>query len=220
MEALEGLGAAREMEAAMAAEALSAESGYANIQGELGCLKGRLAEREREVAKTGAPLPIDPFPEEAEIARVDRQRRVVVARLELSRGRLRAAQQDTEDRKTTLRTAWHEFGREEYGRAIAQYREAALGLRSMYAVLTAWRSLFPREAAGKFPNPGHIAIEDPLGRRIIDRWLIHCEDFGDTTWKPLAGDLYAALCEMQSQVERAQAGEPARVLEKENGEQK
>jgi hypothetical protein len=220
MEALKALRAARESEGVAATQTASAESDLTSISGEIGQLKARIAEREMELAESGGPLPADAFPEEADVLRADRQRRVVAARVELCRDRLRESQQNVETRKAGLAAAWHDFCREEYSRAIDLYREAALGLRSQYAALNAWRSFFPRGSTADFPNPGYLIIEDPLGRQILDRWLVHCEMFGEATWKPLAGDLYAALCEVQSQVERAQAGEPARILESEDGEER
>jgi hypothetical protein len=210
-DAIQELRAARERCAGIAAETRDAEASLAGMAAEVEAAQARLAEHEMDLARSGAPLPEGPLAEESEILRLDRQRRVLAARAEVWRSRLRESQEEVQRLDANLRAAWIDWGKRGYSRAIAEYLEAAGNLRDLYCLLHAWKSIFAN--APDFPDPGYLVVENPLAKRIEDRWVVRSEFFDVNSWRPTAGDVHAALLELRGRVEEARAEQPTQISE-------
>ena len=206
MGAIQELRAARVAQAGIAAEMQPAESALREAETELQRLRARVAERETALAKSDGPLPVEPFEEEPEIARVERQRRVLAARVELCRQRTRESQDVVNGLKGKLAAAWVQFCEGRYREVLARYQEAALAMRALYLELGAWRENVFGTAA-RCPSPGALVIENPSWQKATDRFLIHT----DAMLNFRVGDVWASLQGLRADVERAKAGEQDQI---------
>lgn len=168
-------------------------------------LRSRLAERELDLARTGAPVPKDPFPEEGQLNEAERAVRVLKTRVELQRERLTACEAEIGELKQKLESAWKRFGDEGYQQAGLRFREAVLPLRKIYVEMVAY--IQETGYTGKRILPALI-IEDTLPQPILDRFLLHGDIHSDRrNAEPLAPELFAGLRALRSEVEQAKRDE-------------
>ena len=168
-------------------------------------LRSRLAERELDLARTGAPVPKDPFPEEGQLNEAERVVRVLKARVELQRERLTACEAEIGELKQKLESAWKRFGDEGYQQAGLRFHEAVLPLRKIYVEMVAY--IQETGYTGKRILPALI-IEDTLPQPILDRFLLHGDIHSDRrNAEPLAPELFAGLRALRSEVEQAKRDE-------------
>ena len=168
-------------------------------------LRSRLAERELDLARTGAPVPKDPFPEEGQLNEAERAVRVLKTRVELQRERLTVCEAEIGELKQKLESAWKRFGDEGYQQAGLRFREAVLPLRKSYVEMVAY--IQETGYTGKRILPALI-IEDTLPQPILDRFLLHGDIHSDRrNAEPLAPELFAGLRALRSEVEQAKRDE-------------
>jgi hypothetical protein len=168
-------------------------------------LRSRLAERELDLARTGAPVPKDPFPEEGQLNEAERAVRVLKTRVGLQRERLTVCEAEIGELKQKLESAWKRFGDEGYQQAGLRFREAVLPLRKIYVEMVAY--IQETGYTGKRILPALI-IEDTLPQPILDRFLLHGDIHSDRrNAEPLAPELFAGLRALRSEVEQAKRDE-------------
>jgi hypothetical protein len=196
IEALKGQRSKRD---ATVAEQEIAAAELRKVDGELGTLRARVAEREVDLARSGAPIPEAPFPEETQLARLEKQRRVLALRRDMVGERLKESEAQIGRLKGEIDAAWLEFGKEQYQEALQQFEQAALVLRERYgdvAVLaTVFRPLHfgvPEVAVGNISTHGaYINNLDPVWNRLNE---------------PERRELYASLCSTRAEIEATKAG--------------
>jgi len=169
-------------------------------------LRSRLAERELDLARTGAPVPKDPFPEEGQLNEAERAVRVLKTRVGLQRERLTVCEAEIGELKQKLESAWKRFGDEGYQQAGLRFREAVLPLRKSYVEMVAY--LHETGYGGAKRILPALIIEDTLPQPILDRFLLHGDIHSDKrNAEPLAPELFAGLRALRSEVEQAKSDE-------------
>ncbi|HYW47258.1 MAG TPA: hypothetical protein VE959_30605 [Bryobacteraceae bacterium] len=193
--------------AGIGTQASGADDELRQAEGELARLRARITERELELARSGSAVPEAPFEEDADTARAERRKRVLAARVRLCGEEVSASQAQIDELKHKLESAWVEWGAESYRQGLAQLRAAEIVVRDLYVRVIAWRGMFSGQPASTFPSPGVVVIEDPYARSMVDRFIIHSDMTSiDQIWRPLAGDLPAALQALRAEIDRAKAG--------------
>lgn len=132
-------------------------------------VQARLTAREREIALSGAALPSEPFPEDAEIARLDRHIRILQERVRACEAKARDSQSALDERINELEEAWRSLGAAVSKGLLKSFQEAAAALRDTQL---SYRALWPRfsrdwsSAAFKHFHM-NLAIADPADGSLI-----------------------------------------------------
>lgn len=191
------LGQAREQHSAIVADKLKADSEASRVTSEIGQARAQLDAKEKALAISGG-LPDDAFPEEAQIARLERQRRVVLARVSATEERVTASQSVIDDLKKQLDSAWLQLGVEGCREVLDRFRAAALTLRKVQCEHMAWLRLFSNKPG--IPGWGAAVVVDPCDNgHLVDYRMLHTESY----WRPDAGELADAIRALHNEVEAA-----------------
>jgi len=152
------------------------------LTGELGRVQARLTAREREIALSGAELPDEPFPEEAEIARLNRHIRIKQERVRGAENKVRESQGELDAQIQKLEESWGALGTAISGRLLTEFREGASALRDAqlgYLSLrrhfsNRWNSAVWRHVDVKLtigdPMVGGELILNPLHAEMANKW--------------------------------------------------
>jgi hypothetical protein len=121
---------------------------------QLGAAQEELRKEEIKIAASGAKLPDQPFPIEAEIGRLGRHRRIVAARCEIFElQNLKPAEEQIRTAGVTVRNEWRLLAMRQTAEIRARYREAAAVLMASWAEYCLWTWQFPSEQdARDFPR--------------------------------------------------------------------
>jgi hypothetical protein len=195
-------------------ESQAAANAHADVlTAEIGRLNCSIAAQETALAVSGAPLPADPFPEEAQISLLQRELRVVKARVRVLAESAEANQNALSELRKTLRGAWHEFAVATCKEQRARFREAGLLLRSLYAEQMACLIAFGYPPG--IPRDGVAVVQDPeylrptptppfttTATELVDSSCMSAKPF----WEKLAGARYEELSALRVEVEKAGGG--------------
>lgn len=141
-----------------ASEAATAEA--AAITDGISRLRGSIGNRETEIASSAtAPLPEEPFPEEQEMARLERHLRIVRERARIQESTVAANVATLSDLRARLRSAWQDFAIATCKEQRARYRAAGIALRELYIEQMAYLRLFGNIKA--IPEAGGALVLDP-----------------------------------------------------------
>ena len=198
-EILAKLRQAHEQHAAILAEKMDADSGADRLASELAQAVSRREAKEKAMAISG-DVPEDAFPEEVQLARVNRHRRVALARVSVVQERVAASQQAIDDLKAQLDAAWLQLGVEQCQKITDRFRQAAMALRQIQCEHLAWLYQFSNK-------PGVIGlgiaswVSDPVDNQSIvcSPQQVHHEDY----WRPFSGELVDAVKALHHEVEAA-----------------
>jgi hypothetical protein len=139
------------------------------LTGERAAMQARLTAREKEIAVAGGELPDDPFPEEAEITRLNRHIRIRQERVHVCEGKVRESQERLDSQIRELEESWIALGAATSERLAKRFRDAASELRDTWLEYislsrhfnTKWNS-----AVWKFFDP-KLTITDPTNPELI-----------------------------------------------------
>ncbi|MGB9456958.1 MAG: hypothetical protein WCB12_13000 [Bryobacteraceae bacterium] len=195
-ELVEALHEQRRQHTAILAGVERAEGELRDADAELQNLRTRIAEKEAELARSGAPIPDSGFGEDAQLARAERQRRVLALRLEVPRKKAQQRMAEIVMLKSEIDAAWREFGKVEHHKALLAFGQAAAALAEQYRDLVVWNNIF---RALSLPVP-EVVVEDVLTHGIF----INTQD---VVWhrknQPEQRDLYATLSAVRAEIEQA-----------------
>jgi hypothetical protein len=207
------LGQAREQHAGSLAAKKGADAEVDRLASEIGQATAQRDAKEKAMALAG-DVPEDAGPEELQIGRVARQRRVALAKVSIVEERVAASQQVIEALKKELDAAWLQLGVAACLEINGRFRQAALSLRKIECEYRAWWSCFASKP-GIRGLPAAIVI-DPLVTELyvelegVPVWNGHLLDYSmclgnDGYWKPVSGDLADAIGALLREVEAAKA---------------
>lgn len=132
-------------------------------------VQARLTAREKEIALSGGELPDKPFPEDEEIARLDRHMRIKQERVRIREGELQKSQAGINAQILQLEASWNALGAAISERLMKDFREAASALRDAsmgYISLSRHFSSKWNSAQWKFVDR-KLAIADPASTELI-----------------------------------------------------
>lgn len=199
------IGAARARLAAVTSQAQKADEELKRAEGAADGLRARVKERELELARSGDPLPSEPFEEEKLLSQAERAVRVAKARAEMQQDLLNGTQSEIAELQQKLDAAWLQFGNQQFELAKARLVEAAVPLRKLFAEMMGWLYLTGRKGKSRVPG---IAIQAAAEGKGIDDWILHGDWHGDLRLaEPMAKEFYAALRTLGSEVEAAKRPE-------------
>jgi hypothetical protein len=182
-----------ELKAQLAKKVEKLESAQAELkesEREHAALQSKIAERNLELARSGARPPEGPFQEEVEIEKVERRERFHKACVQVCQEDLAASQAELGKLGVELKTALSEFLTEGFKEAKEQYISGAVALGQLYEHLGAWSSVckFAGTFAEQVPGAllagfdGHMFIDSrhryrpsDLGSSLMDLWHEVCE---------------------------------------------
>ena len=160
------------------------------VTGSRATAQTQLAAREREIALAGGELPNEPFPEDADIARLNRHIRILQERVRVCEGKERESQGRIDAAIRELEQSWCALGAATSQRLLEGFREAAHALKEVqigYISLgryffhswnfAVWKSFDKNLAIG---DPGSRALElilDPLRAQMPVKWSASVQAF-------------------------------------------
>jgi hypothetical protein len=136
---------------------------------ELAAVQAQLTGREKEIALAGGELPDEPFPEEAEINRLNRHVRIRRERARVFEVKVQEFQEALDARLRDLETSWVAVGAAISERLLADFRAAASALRDAQIGYFSLYSRFCHEwnaACWKQERP-KTTIGDPQSAELI-----------------------------------------------------
>ena len=133
----------RQQHNTITAELEAADAEVREAAGEVRRLKARIEEREVELARSGAVPPEEPFAEEIQLGRAERQERIFGLRANIPRDQLQASQSEIDRLNAELDAAWLEFGKDEHQKALSRFREVALAVREAFGDILVLATVFP-----------------------------------------------------------------------------
>ncbi|HEY1218142.1 MAG TPA: hypothetical protein VGF03_04335 [Bryobacteraceae bacterium] len=139
------------------------------LTGERASVQARLTAREKEIALAGGELPDEPFPEDAEIARLNRHVRIRQEQVRICEGKVRESQEGLDAQILQLEASWSALGAATSERLLKRFRGAAAELQDAWIEYVALSHHFSTKwnpAAWKFPSP-KLAIADPMSAELI-----------------------------------------------------
>lgn len=151
------------------------------VTGDRASVQARLDAREKELALMGGELPDEPFPEDAEITRLNRHIRILQTRVRVCEDNERDSQERIATRISELEQSWRALGAATSERLLDSFRGAAHALKEVqlgYISLgkyffhswnsAAWKGFNKNLAIG---DPvSHEWILDPLRAQIPTKW--------------------------------------------------
>jgi hypothetical protein len=199
-EAVEALSEQRRQHTIILAELEGAERELREAGAEVQNLRARVAEKEADLARSGAPLSDAPFGEDIQIAQAERRQRVLALRADIPRGKAQESQERLKWLKGEIETAWLTLGRERHRQAQLSFEQAAISLRERWIDLAVFATVF-RSLSLAVPE---VVIGNVSGQGAA---FINCLD---PMWcllnQPEASELYASLRAARAEVEQAKAG--------------
>lgn len=200
-EITEALNKARARRAANVAAAEAAEAELREANQATGRIRASIATREAELASTEAPLPAEPFPEDAQLAQAERIGRVRAIRARMAREEAPKSDSEIKRLKGEIDSAWVEFGSSEHGKVLQRFNETALLLQRQFGEITALAVIF---RSLHLPVP-EVVISDATN---VGKAFINTLDLvWNTQHPPEATDPYAALCTAKGEIERVKGGD-------------
>lgn len=141
---------------------------------QLGAAQEELRKEEIKIAASGAKLPDQPFPIEAEIGRLGRHRRIVAARCEIFESQdLKPAEERIRTAGAAVRNEWRLLALRQTAENRECYRKAAVALEAAWVEYCLWTGQFlleqdARDFPRAFPCPalmelgGHGILVNPI----------------------------------------------------------
>lgn len=129
----------------------------------------RLTAREREIALAGGELPNEPFPEDADIARLNRHIRILQERVRVCEGKERESQGRINAAIRELEQSWVALGAATSERLLKGFRDGAAALRDAHlGYLSLGRYFFHVWSSAEWKGfDKNLAIVDPVSRELI-----------------------------------------------------
>ncbi len=187
----------------------AAESEVSKAGQRVSQLRAHIAQREADLAASGAKIPLEPFPEDAELARAEREQRILALRMNAPREQLKASGAEMERLKGSVDKAWLEFGREGYESALSALEAEAVKLQELLLAVAVFGAAFP---SLRLPTPA-VVVESVRSEAIRPGFmapepLIHTSD---PVWvaknNPQNSEAYAALRATKEEIDRLKAGD-------------
>jgi hypothetical protein len=196
----------RSNHAGIRADLEAAEEAMRAAEGNVARIKDAIAERERELANSGAALPSERFSEDDALLLAERQARIAALRAEGLRTRLQASQTGMDQLGKEITAAWREFGKSEHEKALLEFKEAALMLRERFIDIWVWADLFRLDVPecvvqNICANGPGVAFVNSLDRV----WRHH----NRPEVQPLYGQLTAARADIDRVIKGDGAAKPA-----------
>lgn len=199
------IGAARARLAAVTSQAQKAAEELKRTETTADGLRSRVRDRELELARSGDPLPSEPFEEEKLLSQAERAVRVAKARAEMQQDLLKGTQSEIAELQQKLDAAWLQFGNQQFELAKARLTEAAVPLRKLFAEMMGWLYFTGRKGKSRVPE---IAIQAPAAGKGMDDWILNGGWHGELRFsEPMAQEFYAALRTLRAEVEAAKRPE-------------
>jgi len=196
---LQALSKQHQQHSTMGVELKAAETEAQKATDEVRRLKVQVAASEAELARSGAALPEGPFTEDIQLARAEREQRILGLRAQMQRERLRTSQAEIDRLKVEIDAAWLEFGKERHQEALSRFEESALALRERFGDILALATIF---RGIRLPIP-QVMVEDVRAHKAF----INSLELGwNVKQRPEERDLYIALLAMQNEIEEVKAG--------------
>jgi hypothetical protein len=182
--------------------------------GELGALRqnrgvvaARLAAREKDLALAGAVIPDEPFPEETEMARLDRHIRIWQARVSDSEERVRESQAVIDAHLRELEKSWSRLGDAIGERLTTEFRHAASALKEAWLTYFSLRSYFFGGWSSAAWRHFHtkLALVDPkTGDLILN------PDFASVAkrWPPSVRTFLDGVNNLRAEIDAIKTGRP------------
>ena len=129
----------------------------------------RLRARERDIALTGGKMPDEPFPEDAEITRLDRHVRIGEDRVRDGEKKVAESQAGIRALIGELEESWIALGAATSDRLLQTFRQAAFALKDAQQAYLAVAYYFLRswDAAAWKGFDGKLTVFDPVTRELI-----------------------------------------------------
>ena len=129
----------------------------------------RLRAREREIAVTGGKLPDEPFPEDAQITRLDRHIRIGQDRVRDWEGKVAESQAGIDALVSEMEESWVAFGAATSDQLLREFRQAALMIRDAQVAYVALTSYFLQSWATSCWKAfdGKLTLVDPMSRELM-----------------------------------------------------
>jgi DNA repair exonuclease SbcCD ATPase subunit len=199
------IGAARARLAAVTSQAQKAGEELKRAEVAADGLRARVKERELELARSGDPLPSEPFEEEKLLSQAERAVRVAKARAEMQQDLLNGTQSEIAELRRKLDAAWLQFGNQQYEQAKTRLAEAAVPLRKLFAEMIAWVHITGAKGKSYVPQ---VAVQAATEGNANDAWIIKSDWHGDVRLsEPMASEFFAELRALRAEVEAAKRPE-------------
>jgi hypothetical protein len=139
------------------------------VTGRRAAVQTQVAAREREMALAGGELSCDPFPEDAEIARLNRHLRILQERVRICEGHVTLSQGRINAAIGELEQSWCALGAATSERLLKGFRDGAAALRDAHlGYLSLGRYFFHTwSSAAWAAYDKNLAIVDPRSRELI-----------------------------------------------------
>jgi hypothetical protein len=165
-------------------------------------VQAQIVAREKEIALSNAALPAAPFPEEAEIALLDRGIRIHQVRVGEWDKRVHQSQQTVEGLALELNQAWIEVGISLSSSLHQKYCDAARALRDARLKMRATLNHFSQVQKVPWPFWPQYAVWDPRGGP--DAYIVNpLLDGLQEKWPECARALLSELDALRKQVDAA-----------------
>ena len=140
-----------------------------DVTGRRATVQTQLAAREREIALAGGELPNEPFPEDAEIARLNRHIRILQERVRVCEGQERESQGRINAAIRELEQSWAALGAATSERLLKGFRDGAAALRDAHlGYFSLGRYFFHAWSSAAWKGfDKNLAIVDPVSRELI-----------------------------------------------------
>jgi hypothetical protein len=199
--------AAREAHALVVAEKGAASEDLNKVLGEAAAVRSKIADSEREIALAGAEIPDEPFPEDAEIARLSRRKRIARERVRICEGKVRDSQSEIDARIRDLEDAWNAVGTALSERLLSVFRESARALAEVqlsYVALGKYFSKGWNGATWKALDPT-LTLVDPMSREVL---LNSIRLQNANKWPAGVHQLRGDMEKLRAEIDQARAAEP------------
>ena len=195
------LDAGREVAAKLLGEKEKAVHELNMLTADRATLWTRMEAREKDIAISGAALPCEPFPEEKEIALLDRQLRIHQVRVTECERRIGESRGTLKGLKQELDQAWQAVGISLSEDLCREFCEIATRMAETRARMLAVSKVFSRVQKVAWTFFPQFAVLNPRGngKAIINPVL----DAYPDSWPPSAQTLLAELSGLGDQVKAA-----------------
>jgi hypothetical protein len=194
----------------LAEAARGADLEVSKSDSEIGRLEAVIAEKEARIARSSAAVPQEPFAEDTQLSRAQRNKRILALRAAEAHEQLRGSEAEVKRLQSAIKAAWGEFGIQEYERVVLRFEEVVPELRKCILDFTALQVVFgslpvPTVRVDTAPRPrsGTMAGGYYTGSMLVDTadrvWCIQKQN------RPEGAEFHAALCAVRDEVERATA---------------
>ncbi len=179
-----------------------------DVTGNRASAQARLAAREKAIALAGGKLPDDPFPEDAEIARLNRHVRILQERVRVCEGAERESQDRIDAAIGDLEKAWCALGTSTGDRLLKNFRDGAAALRDAqlsYLSLERYFNHAWNSAVWKALDK-NLVIRDP-GSRTLELILNPLHAQLAARWPAGVQSLQKDLADLRAEIDAVKSGE-------------